>query len=127
MAKNSLWFQKERKSYQTSARVPATSARRSYRLICTRSPAAVSGAKNSSGSEFERSVTLAAGWWRKMDSTERMKRGWNVCGGVVQIRKKDELAPMAERDGPSALLANSRAGMLITRTLHDFSMCLVRW
>ena len=41
-------------------------------------------------SVFERSVTLAAGWCRKMESTERMKRGWKVCGGVVQIRKKDE-------------------------------------
>ena len=35
-------------------------------------------------------MTLAAGWCRKMESTERMKRGWKVCGGVVQIRKKDE-------------------------------------
>ena len=41
-------------------------------------------------SVFERSVTLAAGWCRKMESTERMKRGWKVCGGVVHIRKKDE-------------------------------------
>ena len=100
LAKNLLWFQKERKSYQTSARVPATSARRSYRLICTRSPAAVSGAKNPSGSVLEKSVTLAAGWWRKMDSTERMKRGWNVSGGVVQIRKKDEAAAIATAVGP---------------------------
>ena len=48
-------------------------------------------------SVFERSVTLAAGWCRKMESTERMKRGWNVCGGVVQMRKKDEAAAAIPR------------------------------
>ena len=27
-----------------------------------------------------------------MESIDRMKRGWKVCGGVVQIRKNEEAA-----------------------------------
>ena len=63
-------------------------------------------------SVFERSVTLAAGWCRKMESTERMKRGWKVCGGVVHIRKKDEEA---------AAIATARLGGLRSsvRFSHD--------
>ena len=56
---------------------------------------------------------MAAGWCRKMESTERMKRGWKVCGGVVQIRKKDE--------EEAAAIATARLGGLRSsvRFSHD--------
>ena len=48
-----------------------------------------------------------------MESTERMKRGWKVCGGVVQIRKKDEEEVVA--------IATARLGGLRSsvRFFHD--------
>ena len=46
-----------------------------------------------------------------MESTERMKRGWKVCGGVVQIRKKDE------EEAAAIVTAAGTAAVFVRRAL----------